>query len=107
MTESAASAEVRRGSFVKDGSLFEVCASSANAPEAMRVYPEGDRSRIALVVSGLNSGDLKASWGAGWADYPQEWREDFEDSAYRTYVSRETAPILTTKETGTVRVCNG
>jgi len=86
--------EVQRGSFDKDGSRFDVCASSALAPEAMRVYPAGDRSVIALVVSGLNSGDLKASWGAGWDAYPLEWREDFEERAYRAYVSR-------------VRVCNG
>jgi hypothetical protein len=86
--------EVRRGSFDMDGSLFDVCASSAFAPEAMRVYPAGDRSVIALVVSGLNSGELKASWGSGWGAYPEEWRDDFEERAYRAYVSR-------------VRVCNG
>ncbi|MEU6247623.1 hypothetical protein [Glycomyces sp. NPDC047010] len=86
--------EVQRGTFDKDGSRFDVCASSALAPEAMRVYQAGDRSVIALVVSGLNSGDLKASWGAGWGDYPLEWRDDFEERAYRAYVSR-------------VRVCNG
>ncbi|PRY62486.1 MULTISPECIES: hypothetical protein [Glycomyces] len=86
--------EVQRGSFDKDGTRFDVCASSAMAPEAMRVYQAGDRSVIALVVSGLNSGELKASWGSGWGAYPEEWRDDFEERAYRAYVSR-------------VRFCNG
>jgi len=86
--------EVQRGSFEKDGTRFDVCASSALAPEAMRVYQAGDRSVIALVVSGLNSGEMKASWGSGWGAYPEEWRDDFEERAYRAYVSR-------------VRFCNG
>jgi hypothetical protein len=99
--------EVRRGSFAKDGLWFDVCASSAVAPEAMRVYQSGDRSTIALVVSGLNSGDLKASWGAGWDAYPREWRDDFEELAYRAYVSRDARPRPTPRSNRVVRVCNG
>lgn len=99
--------EVRRGSFVKDGLWFDVFASSAVAPEAMYVFQSGDRSTIALVVSGLNSGDLKASWGAGWDAYSPEWREDFEEQAYRAYVTRDTRPRPTPRTNQALRVCNG
>lgn len=99
--------EVRRGSFRKDGRWFEVYASSAHAPESMRVYPYGDRSTLALVVSGLNSGDLKPSWGQPWGGYSADWRDDFEERAYRAYVSRGNEPRPVARSVGVVRVCEG
>jgi hypothetical protein len=104
---TAPTTEVRRGSFNQDGTTFEVCASSAHAPEAMRVYPAGDRSALVLVVSGLNSGDLKVNWGQPWRGYPAQWREDFEERAYRAYVSRGAEPPSSGRAAGAVRVCEG
>jgi hypothetical protein len=100
-------AEVQRGSFTKSGATFTVYASSEHAHEAMRVYPAEDRNSIVLVVTGLNSGDLKAGWGLPWRDYPEAWREDFEERAYRAYVNREAAPRPAGRAVGVVRVCNG
>lgn len=107
MTDIAATAEVRRGSFAKDGNTFEVYASSADAPEAMRVYPAGDRSTLVMVVSGLNSRDLKAAWGLPWRNFAEDWRDDFEERAYRAYVSRTDPPRPTARATASVRVCEG
>jgi hypothetical protein len=100
-------AEVQRGSFTKNGATFDVYASSEHAPEAMRVYLAEDRTSIVLVVTGLNSGDLKAGWGLPWRDYPEEWREDFEERAYRAYVNREAVPRRKVSAVGVVRVCSG
>lgn len=99
--------EVQRGSFTKSGATFDVFASSDHAPEAMRVYPASDRSSIVLVVTGLNSGDLKAGWGVPWRDFPDEWREDFEERAYRAYVNRADAPRRLERAVGVVRTCEG
>lgn len=107
MTNNAATTEVRRGSFTKDGIEYEVYASSADAPESMRAYRGGDRSALVLVVSGLNSGDLKPSWGLPWAGFAEEWRNAFEESAYRAYVSRGAVPRSAARATGVARVCNG
>lgn len=107
MTKHAVTTEVRRGSFTKDGTSFDVYASSADAPEAMQVNPAGERSTLVLVVSGLNSGDLKAAWGLPWRDYPDSWREDFEELAYRAYVTRRAAPRPSARAVGRVRVCEG
>jgi hypothetical protein len=99
--------EVKRGSFTKSGRTFDVCASSEHAPEAMRVYPVDDRGEPVLVVTGLNSGDLKAAWGLPWRDYPDEWREDFEERAYRAYVNRKASPRPAGRAIGVVRICEG
>lgn len=104
---TAPTTEVRRGSFIQDGTTFDVCASSAHAPESMRVYLAGDRTALVLVVSGLNSGDLKPSWGQPWGSYQDQWREDFEERAYRAYVSRDTGLRPTVRATAVVRVCEG
>jgi hypothetical protein len=107
MTNNAATTEVRRGSFTKDGIEYEVYASSANAPESMRVYRADDRNSLVLVVSGLNSGDLKPSWGPPWAEFASEWRDEFEENAYRAYVSRVAIARSSSRVTGVARVCNG
>lgn len=107
MNESTSTAEVRRGSFDFNGAEFEVFASSADAPESMRVYPVGRHDSLVLVVSGLNSGDLKASWGMPWSEHPQEWRDSFEERSYRTYINRGADTGPTVRATAKVRVCNG
>lgn len=100
-------AEVQRGSFTKDGRTFDVYASSAHAPDTMRVYPADAHGSIVLIVSGLNSRNMKASWGLPWRDFAEAWRDDFEERAYRAYVSRSDAPRPTARATAMVRVCEG
>lgn len=100
-------AEVQRGSFAKDGRTFDVYASSAHAPDTMRVYPADAHGSIVLIVSGLNSRSMKASWGLPWRGFAEEWRDDFEERAYRAYVSRANVQRPTVRATATVRVCEG
>lgn len=108
MNESTATAEVRRGDFDFYGEAFEVFASSADAPESMRVYPTGGaHDALVLVVSGLNSGDLKASWGKPWSERSEEWRDSFEERAYRAYLRPESNSGTAAPAIGRVRVCNG
>jgi hypothetical protein len=100
-------AEVQRGSFIKDERMFNIYASSAHAPDTMRVYPADAYGSIVLIMSGLNSRNMKASWGLPWRGFAEEWRDDFEERAYRAYVSRAVAPRPTARATATVRVCEG
>ncbi|HEU5129279.1 MAG TPA: hypothetical protein VFU12_14935 [Glycomyces sp.] len=58
-------------------------------------------SEIVLVVSGLNSGALKATWGPGWITASEEWRQWCEAEAFMVFYNGTKAAV------GRVRVCNG
>lgn len=93
-----------RGAFSDDYRSYTVRASSADAPDSFQVVT-GDRGDdIVLVVSGLNSGDLKATWGRFWAGLKPQSKIWIEEQAFRTFYSGHriiaTAPV-------SVRFCNG
>jgi hypothetical protein len=75
-----------RGSFHDDLRQYQVRVSSADAPDSFQVIT-GEHGDIVLVVSGLNSGDLKATWGPFWRSHKPNWKVWVEESAFRVFYS--------------------
>lgn len=76
---------VLRGRFTDGRNNFEVRASSADAPDSFQVYVPDRRADIVLIVSGITSGAMHATWGEGWRDYSREWKVWLEDTAFRYF----------------------
>lgn len=105
---------LERGQFDDGKRTFIVCASSADVPDSFQVYTRGNRADVILIVSGLNTGDLHATWSAEWRALTPEWREWARASAFNVFysVSRNgNAPNPSRSEAnppaGKVRFCNG
>lgn len=97
-----------RGQFRDNQTTYTVRASSAAAPDSFQVYANGIAADIVLIVSGLNSGHLHATWGAEWRPYALDWKAWLEDSAFRVFYSGSVATGRGGPEApGTVRFCRG
>lgn len=72
---------LERGEFRDSLRTYRVRVSSSDAPDSFQVYT-GQREDIVLIVSGMNSGDLKATWGPGWREAEEEWRVWVEECAF-------------------------
>jgi hypothetical protein len=92
-----------RGRFHDDYRSYKVRASSADAPDSFQVVT-GESEDIVLIVSGLNSGDLKATWGPFWRSFKPNWKVWVEDSAFRVFYSGRTA---LPSAPPTVKFCDG
>lgn len=101
MSHISEAAQVR-GTFHDELRDYTVRASSAHAPDSFQVIT-GEHEDIVLVVSGLNSGNLKATWGPFWRSFKPTWKIWVEESALRVFNRGrhevESAPIA--------RWCNG
>ncbi|GAB3649996.1 hypothetical protein [Glycomyces tarimensis] len=86
--------ELERGSFTDGSRSYTVRASSADAPDSFQVYT-GEARDIVLIVSGLNSGELKATWGPTWRTASDAWREWVEAQSFMVFYN------------GEARFCNG
>ncbi|SDD85768.1 hypothetical protein [Glycomyces harbinensis] len=73
-----------RGVFRDDLRQYKVRASSPDAPDSFQVIT-GEREDIVLIISGLNSGDLKATWGPFWRSHKPNWKIWVEESAFRVF----------------------
>lgn len=92
---------LERGTFSDGVRSFTVRASSEDAPDSFQVYSDEGTAEIVLVISGLNTGTLKATWGLNWVNAPEEWHEWCEAEAFMAFYNG-TRPAI-----GRVRVCNG
>lgn len=92
-----------RGSFRDDYRTYKVRVSSADAPDSFQVLT-GDREDIVLIVSGLNSQELKATWGPFWRSFKPTWKIWVEESAFRVFHRAQT-PVGSAPPS--VRFCNG
>jgi hypothetical protein len=99
----SAADSLERGAFHDEVRTYRVRASSADAPDSFQVYT-GEREDVVLVVSGINSGDLKATWGPFWRSFKPNWRAWVEDSAFRVFYSRNRTGA-TTRDSA--RYCDG
>ncbi|WP_205328447.1 hypothetical protein [Glycomyces sp. YM15] len=72
---------LERGEFRDSLRTYRVRVSSPDAPDSFQVYT-GQREDIVLIVSGINSGDLKATWGPAWREAEAEWRIWVEECAF-------------------------
>lgn len=94
---------LERGEFQDDLRTYKVRASSLDSPDSFQVYT-GPRQDIVLIISGLNSGDLKATWGPFWRTAKPHWKVWLEDTAFRVfYLGRHTVDSAPTS----VRFCDG
>jgi hypothetical protein len=75
---------LERGQFHDDYRTYKVRASSIDAPDSFQVYT-GDHEDIVLIVSGLNSGKEKTTWGPFWRSFKPSWKIWVEDSAFRVF----------------------
>ncbi|GAB4007046.1 hypothetical protein GCM10029992_59650 [Glycomyces albus] len=93
--------DLTRGSFTDGVRTFTVRASGPVAPDSFQVYANGNPAEVVLVISGIGSGELRATWGAQWRTASETWRDWCEASAFMVfYNGRGPAP-------GSVRACNG
>jgi hypothetical protein len=76
---------LERGRFSDGRRVFTVRASSADAPDSFQVYTEGNPADIVMVVSGIISRNLKATWGDDWRSSSVEWRDWAKDEAFRVF----------------------
>lgn len=76
---------LERGGFSDGRTEFTVRASSSDAPDSFQVFADGNRADIVLIVSGLNTGTLHATWGAKWRAATPEWKVWMEDAAFKVF----------------------
>lgn len=95
-----------RGRFSDGHTDFTVRASSAVAPDSFQVSANRNSADIVLIVSGLNSGRLHATWGQGWRTFAPDWKVWVEDAAFKVFY---TGRFIANRPDhgGTVRFCNG
>lgn len=114
---AAAADPLERGQFTDGHSRFNVRASSAEAPDSFQVYANGNCADLVLIVSGLTSGNLHATWGHGWRAFAPEWKVWLEDTAFKIFYNgsrfgeERPAPSDRTEQPapwlGKVRFCEG
>jgi hypothetical protein len=94
-----------RGQFSDGRRIFVVRASSAEAPDSFQVHAKANQSDVILVVSGLNSGNLHATWSEEWRSASPEWREWARNNAFKAFHTVGTAEG--TAVPGKFRFCSG
>jgi hypothetical protein len=77
--------ELERGRFSDGHTAFTVRASSAVAPDSFQVFATGNPADVVMIVSGLTSGHLHATWGQGWRTFAPEWKVWLEDAAFKVF----------------------
>lgn len=92
---------LERGRFSDGARTFSVRASSEHAPDSFQVYADDSRCDLVLVVTGLISQELKATWGPEWSTASEGWREWFEAKAFMVFHNGDRAA------TGRERACDG
>lgn len=92
---------LERGRFSDGVRTFSVRASSGDAPDSFQVYTDGGQGELVLVITGLISRELRASWSLEWRSASDSWREWLEANAFMVFYNGDRPAI------GKVRVCNG
>jgi hypothetical protein len=76
-----------RGSFRDEFRSYTVRASSLDAPDSFQVITGERGDDVVLIVSGLNSGNLKATWGRFWSGLKPQSKIWVEEQAFRVFYS--------------------
>ncbi|MCD0446493.1 hypothetical protein LO763_23020 [Glycomyces sp. A-F 0318] len=100
---TSAADPLERGQFTDGHSRFNVRASSAQAPDSFQVYANSNHADLVLIVSGLISGNLHATWGQGWRTFAPEWKIWLEDTAFTVFYNG----TQINQRPGKVRFCEG
>ncbi|MEU6858629.1 hypothetical protein AB0B28_07130 [Glycomyces sp. NPDC046736] len=93
-----------RGTFGDQQQHFTVRASSETAPDSFHVSVADNPADLVLIVSGLTTGHLHATWGEGWRAFAPEWKAWFEDCAFGIFYNGRVAGR---PRPGQVRFCEG
>lgn len=93
-----------RGHFSDGPRFFTVRASGPVAPDSFQVFANGHHGDIVLIVSGLNTGSLRATWGDDWRTASAAWKVWVKDQAFLAFYNGNDANHATS---GQVRFCNG
>lgn len=101
MNRTSIQDSIERGTFTDGARTFSVRASSEGEPDSFQVCVRDKVGEIVLVISGLNAGTLKATWGLNWVTASEEWHEWCEAEAFMVFYNG-TKPAV-----GRVRVANG
>ncbi|SDD04113.1 hypothetical protein [Glycomyces harbinensis] len=102
-----------RGEFSDGHTKFAVRASTSSAPDSFQVSADGNCADLVLIVSGLNSGHLHATWGNGWRTFAPDWKVWVEDAAFKVFYNGHAIDNRTNRDNGregglgTVRFCDG
>lgn len=88
------------GTFHDEFRTYAVRASSPVAPDSFQVLTGPRNDDVVLVVSGLNSGELKATWGSYWRGLKPHAKLWLEEQAFRVFY-RDRIPAQA------VRFCDG
>lgn len=90
-----------RGGFGDGTRTFAVRASSDHAPDSFQVYSAGHPEDIVLVIGGLMSGELQATWSDQWRSASPEWKEWCKSQAFHAFYNGRRP------DSGRVQTCNG
>ena len=94
---------LERGEFRDGLRTYRVRVSSNEAPDSFQVYT-GASEDIVLIVSGINSGNLKATWGPGWRGAEKDWKVWVEECAFRLVI---VGRHMIERNPASVRFCDG
>jgi hypothetical protein len=97
-------ATLERGRFNYGSMTFVVRASSLDAPDSFQVHTGGNPADIVLVVSGLNSWNLRATWGDDWRTAGEEWKLRFKEQAFMVFYNGRAPEAGRSRRE---RFCNG
>lgn len=92
-----------RGTFRDQYRTYTVRASSADEPDSFQVLTGAHGEDMVLVVSGLNSGDLRATWGRFWSGLRPHAKVWVEEQAFRVFYRHRIAAA----GPEAVRFCDG
>ncbi|WP_199042730.1 hypothetical protein [Glycomyces salinus] len=90
-----------RGDFSDGVRSFTVRASGIPAPDSFQVCANRNPAEVVLVISGLNTGELRATWGPQWRTASEGWRDWFEATAFMVFYNGRRPDFRR------VRVCDG
>ncbi|MQM24870.1 hypothetical protein [Glycomyces albidus] len=79
---------LNRGTFQDQYRTYTVRASGPDAPDSFQVLTGPRNDDVVLVVSGLNSGDLRATWGRFWSRLKPQAKIWVEEQAFRVFYRR-------------------
>lgn len=103
-TRQPSDTSLDRGHFSDGPRFFTVRASGPVAPDSFQVFANGHQADVVLVVSGLNTGRLHATWGDDWRTASAAWKNWARDQAFLAFYSGQD---IGCPAPGQVRYCNG
>lgn len=104
--QQVAPVETERGRFSDGIDRFVVCASPASSvPGSFRVYLGHRGGELVLVVSGISSEDLRATWGERWRELSPLWKEWMQLTAFTVFYTG--GADLPKEPIGRAKFCEG